>query len=568
MLTRIRQFFAAPTFEDDENKTRIANLLNVALLTVLAASVVGIAIITVVFPPRRIPNLAFGTVLTLFVLGLRTLMRHGHLRITSILLSFALWAGITFLIFTGPGVRDPSLTGYFLVIAMAGLLLGNRAAAIFGLLSVLGMAGTLYAEVNGLITVELTPVPGMVELVTLTTTLSLMTLMLRSAVRSTNQAFDRARRYATELEDQRELLEQTVEERTLDLAHRARYLEATAEVARDAASVLDLQELLSRTVMLVSEQFGFYHTGIFLLDPAGEWAVLRAASSAGGQRMLARGHRLRVGHEGIVGFATGQGQPRIALDVGEDAVFFDNPDLPETRSEMALPLQARGQIIGALDVQSQEPQAFSDEDVAVLQTLADQVALAISNTRLLQQVQESLETERRSYGEIVRQAWRRIAQTRPDLGYLSNPHGVHTVEGRWLPEMVQAGRAEETVHNGGPTVAVPLKIRDRVAGVIRLRKPGDAGQWTDEEIALVETLTEQLGVALESARLYQDTQRRATRERLTREITDHIRSAITVEDAIQRAIQELGRALGTSEMIARVGTARELLSRQEVEDHE
>jgi len=172
---------------------------------------------------------------------------------------------------------------------------------------------------------------------------------------------------------------------------RAAQLAAAAEVARDATAILDVDQLLDETVHLISEQFGFYHAGVFLVDEPGEYAVLHAASSAGGQRMLERGHKLAVGKVGIVGYVAGTGEPRVALDVGEDAVFFDNPDLPETRSEMALPLISRGRVIGVLDVQSTETAAFSEEDVTTLQTMADQLAIAIENARLYQEAVHTAE---------------------------------------------------------------------------------------------------------------------------------------------------------------------------------
>jgi len=171
---------------------------------------------------------------------------------------------------------------------------------------------------------------------------------------------------------------------------RAAQLAAAAEVARSATAILDVSQLLDETVRLISKQFGFYHAGVFLLDETGEYAVLRAASSEGGQRMLARGHKLKVGEVGIVGYVAGTGEPRIALDVGADAVFFDNPDLPDTRSEMALPLVSRGRVIGVLDVQSTEPAAFTEEDVAVLRAMADQLATAIENARLFAETERSL----------------------------------------------------------------------------------------------------------------------------------------------------------------------------------
>jgi GAF domain-containing protein/HAMP domain-containing protein len=352
-------------------------------------------------------------------------------------------------------------------------------------------------------------------------------------------------------------LEQRVADRTRDLERRTHYLEATAEVAREAVSVLDLHELLSRVTALISQRFGFYHTGLFLLDPSGEWAVLQAASSEGGQRMLASGHRLRVGRKGIVGYVTGRGEPRIALDVGADAVFFDNPDLPDTRSEMALPLRARGEIIGALDVQSKEPEAFSGEDAAVLQTLADQVAMAISNARLLQQAEEGLEAERRTYGELSRQAWDEMLRARPDLGYRYNEEGVVPLAGHPQSPSERRGDDSERVSEPVeelPELGLPVRVRGRVIGTINAHKPGGAGEWTAEEVTLMETLTDQLGVALESARLYQDTQRRAARERLTGQVTARMRETLDMETVLKTAVQEVREALGLPEVIVRLTT--------------
>ena len=189
------------------------------------------------------------------------------------------------------------------------------------------------------------------------------------------------------------------------LAERTKALEAIGELARDASSASDQQDLLNRVVKLVSERFGFYHAGIFLLNPSREWAVLQAASSEGGQRMLERSHRLRVGQEGMVGYVTYHGKPRIALDVGSEPTFFNNPDLPDTRSEITLPLRVRNEVIGTLDVQSTEAEAFNEDDIAILQAIADQVAMVISNVRLFQAVQESLEAERRAYSDLSHKAW-------------------------------------------------------------------------------------------------------------------------------------------------------------------
>ncbi len=174
------------------------------------------------------------------------------------------------------------------------------------------------------------------------------------------------------------------------MQRRTMQLEAGAEVGRAIVSIFDLGQLLTRAVRLVTDSFGFYHTGIFLTDESGEWAVLRAASSEGGQQMLAEGHRLRRG-EGMVGWALENRQSRIALDVGEDAVRFADPRLPLTRSEVALPLLIGRRVIGVLNVQSTEESAFDQDDVRALEFLAGQLAVAIENARRLSEESSLLE---------------------------------------------------------------------------------------------------------------------------------------------------------------------------------
>jgi GAF domain-containing protein len=348
-----------------------------------------------------------------------------------------------------------------------------------------------------------------------------------------------------------------LEQQVSSLERRAQYLEASAEVAQDAASVLDIQDLLSRVTMLISERLGFYHTGIFLLAPTGEWATLSASSSEGGRRMLARGHRLRVGRgrpqtsDGIVSYVISRREPYTALDVGADAVFFDNPDLPDTRSEMALPLRARGEIIGALDVQSIEPAAFSDEDMAVLQTLADQVAMAISNARLFRQAQENLEAVQRAYGELSREAWSDMLRGQPNLGYYCDDQGITPIAE--CPRM----QSIRDIHKNGerPELSIPVTGQGGGAiGAVRAHKPSSAGEWTPEETALMKTLTDQLSVALESARLYQNTQHRAASERLIGEVTTRIRESLDVESVLTAAADEIYRALDLEEIVIRLAT--------------
>jgi GAF domain-containing protein len=342
-------------------------------------------------------------------------------------------------------------------------------------------------------------------------------------------------------------LEQRVAERTADLARRTAQLEAAAYVARRAAEIRDVDTLLNETVRLISDRFGFYHAGIFLVDDAREYAVLRAASSEGGQRMLARGHRLAVGKVGIVGYVADTGRPRIALDVGVDAVFFDNPDLPLTRSEMALPLKVGERVIGVLDVQSEEPAAFTDEDVSVLQTMADQIALAIENARLLEESRRALEELQVAYGERIRLAWERAEGIPPALVY--DRVAITPVETQppapFVEEALREGRlvALSEPDDGRAVIAAPLRLHDRVIGAIALEETDGARTWTEDDIALVQAVSEQVALALESARLYQMEQRRRFVADTLQEIARVVGSTLDLQEVTHRLLDQLERLI-------------------------
>ena len=185
-------------------------------------------------------------------------------------------------------------------------------------------------------------------------------------------------------------LEQRVNERTAELAKRTHYLEASAEVSRAASSTLDPNELMRNVVELVRSRFDLYYTGLFLVDDNNEWAILRAGTGEAGAAMLARGHRLRVGSGSMVGWTIGNARPRVALQAGEDPIRLASPDLPDTRSEAALPLRSRGQVIGAISVQSKIPNAFDSTTITLLESMADQVAVALDNARLFAEAEAAL----------------------------------------------------------------------------------------------------------------------------------------------------------------------------------
>lgn len=354
-------------------------------------------------------------------------------------------------------------------------------------------------------------------------------------------------------------LEERVQERTRAVERRSAQIATAAEVGSIVASLNQLDLLLSQVTYLISDRFGFYHAGIFLIDENGEYAVLKAANSEGGKRMLARHHKLQVGHTGIVGYVTANRQPRIALDVGQDKVFFNNPDLPDTRSEMALPLMTGGELLGALDVQSREAAAFTVEDIEVLQLVADQLAIAIQNARLFEQSEAALEEARRAYGKLSLQGWINRLEEEGELAFLSADQGLSMASKDWRAESLQAVKIGQPVHgNGdGQTLALPIKVRDTVIGVLDTYKPIENGPWTQEELVALETIIEQIGVALESARLYEETQFRAQAERMLGEVTSRMRETLDVDSVLKTAARQMLSALELAEVEIRLGKPNE-----------
>lgn len=362
------------------------------------------------------------------------------------------------------------------------------------------------------------------EIGTLAKTLNTMTASLRDLIQS---------------------LEQRVAERTAELEaelrrgeRRSRQYEAVTKVGQAINSIQNLQELLPQITDVISRQFGFYHVGIFLNDAANQYAVLSAANSEGGKRMLQRGHQLKIGEQGIVGYATGTGEPRIALNVGEDVVFFNNPDLPETHSEMALPLKVSGNIIGALDVQSTEVNAFGKEDVEILTTLADLVSIAIQNARLYEQTQKSLADAEAIYRQYFRDTWKRLPEEQHIGGARYTISGTTILE-EPLPD------PDGGTEDGRQSVSVPIRLRGEVIGTLSVLTPRQES-LTRHQMELIHSVAERVAISAENARLFEETTRRAEREHLVSEITAKIRETNDPDEMLKRAVEELQRALNVT----------------------
>lgn len=362
----------------------------------------------------------------------------------------------------------------------------------------------------------------------------------RDEVGALAQAFNRM---ADQFQEIVNGLEMRVAERTLELTQRSNYLEAAATIAYTAGSILNAEQMVQEIVEVIRQKFNLYYVGLFLNEDNGGYAVLKAGTGESGKAMLQRGHKIMIG-SGMIGWSIANAQARVALQAEEDAVRLVTKELPETRSEAAVPLRSRGQVIGALSVQSERKGAFDQASLVVLQTLADLVAVALDNARLYAQSQQNLEVARQAYSQLSQKAWVELLRTRPGIGYRYGEEGLRALFGASQPnEDANQAHGEESSQELLPSFSLPIKVRGKVLGTFEAHKKANAHAWTKDETAMLENLIEQLSVALESARLYEETQRRAERERLASQITAKVRASNDPQKILQTAVKELREAL-------------------------
>lgn len=369
----------------------------------------------------------------------------------------------------------------------------------------------------------------------------------------------------TELEEIRQTLEQRVQQRTQRLEQRATQLEATTEITSVTTSVLDLEELLDKVVNLIRDRFDLYYVGLFLLNEDKTYAVLRAGTGLAGQEMLAQGHQLAASATSMIGQCIRLGEAQIALDVGQQAVRFDNPHLPETRSELALPLLSRGEIIGALSVQSVEEAAFDQSDITILQTMANQIAVAISNAQLFAETQNALAEMEQIQQRYLREAWQRYTQGKRSTGYqridetiipLSGDTSVEVQEAlaQKRPVVVPARKQDGDGDSTSSTLVVPLILRDQPIGAVGFKHPSGGNQWNQDDINTAQALAEQLALAADNLRLLEETQQRAARERLVSDVSTQVRETLNIESILQTTVNELYERLGLEKVAVHLAT--------------
>jgi GAF domain-containing protein/HAMP domain-containing protein len=323
-------------------------------------------------------------------------------------------------------------------------------------------------------------------------------------------------RMVSRLDNLQSTLEQQVAERTKQLT-------ATNEVGRVASSILDPDELLAKVIQLITKQFDYYHAAIYLLDPSEKWAELKEATGDTGKVLKQNHYRLEVAGKSMVAACIREKMPRIAQNTAEEKQRYENPLLPYTRSEIALPLIVGDRVLGALNVQSTRVSDFDLEVVQTMQNMVGQVSISLENARLFQEAQQRIREMRAIQQQYLLEGWSgSLALQKEELEY---------------------GIGDET-DAASQKIEIPINLRDQILGQIMLERNDE---WTPEQQSLVDAVATQAAIALENARLVAESRQIAARERMVAEINSRIWSSTTIEGVLQTVVKELGRRLDASQ---------------------
>ena len=540
MLTQLRAIFGAPNFPGDEDKTRKARYAHAIALTFVTITIVYETIVRMLVGYKAV------SVVDLMILGLTAtcivsllMLRKGYVYAASIVLVVLIWIVINSISATGYGARDSSFITNFTVVLMAGLLLSWQASLITTILSILSGFGLAYAEQNGLISHGDYPITAFAQDIAFV--FGFNAVMIYLLINGLENALKRSRGSLETLEvtnidlkhTQQELQHRTAELITVNqqLENRTEKLHAIAAITATAASIHNFERLIASIASIVSQRLGYYHVGVFLLDEQRQFLILRSASSETGLKMLVQGYRLHLGQKGVVGFAAQTGQPQTALRTKTDNEMIATESLPETQSQLALPLKSGDQIVGVLDLQSTEINAFGTADISTLSILADQIGIAIQNALLYERSERALREANAAFLSSSEKQWKGYAEKVRTRGYRYDGIKPEALRG------AQHSKAEENA------VLIPVQLRGQTIGRLRLKPSDTSREWSEDELAMAAATAERAALALEGARLLEEAQQRAARETFLSDVASKLSTSFQLDSILRDTVEELGQAL-------------------------
>lgn len=513
------------------------------ILTVLrVACVAGAALIAISFPTASYSDRILFVSLYIILLGI-TLIKTPYVIRASSLLIISFVVGVNSILSWGPWL-DGNI--FFIgFITLTALLFDKRVDLLAFSASIISFVGVAFLQLTGSITfnAEGVPATNLFDWAAYIGNYALVSAIVLFAVNQLKGAFSRVLQEVQVtldlLTNERVQLEERIQERTEELETKTAQLRSSTTVARIVAEIQNIGELMETVTNLTSEQFGYYHVGLYLLDDGKRNAFLQAASSATGKQLIGQGFRIEPDRRNALHLVIEQKRVYIASDIG-DASFIREANFPLTRSRMMLPLAVRGEVIGVLDMHSEQPQAFSAQDAEVMQTLADLIAISIDNVRLINETKILISQLELNTSLQTRQTWSNLTSGRSNA-YQYTPAGVRPI--------FPANKKDE--ENG---LRVPLILHGQRIGTIKLLRKGSMSTWSEREQNLIEKIADQVALALENSRLVEEAQRAAQRDKMIANVSSRVRETLDIESVVRTAATELRRVFDLKEAEITIGT--------------
>ncbi|MFN8413783.1 MAG: GAF domain-containing protein [Anaerolineales bacterium] len=514
------------------------------ILTILRiVSVLGIALIISSYSTTTIPIVILYVVMYAVILAV-TFLPIGYNTRAYVFLAILILTGLNALVAWGPLI-DGSL---FLITAVvfASLLFDSKvdifvfaiSIAIMVLLAVLGNLG-FFTPIG-----QNAPIPTTYDWIVYIADFTVPGISLLIATSLFKQAFANVtlqmQRTLATLNNERAQLENKIKERTEELEAKSSQFRASTLIARNIAELQSVPSILDAVVASTADQFGYYHVGIYLLDERKKVAFLQASSSMIGQQLIGQGHYIEKGERNPISIVVEQKQPYMASDIGT-TLFIKDASFPITRSRLSIPLIVRNDIIGILDMHSDQTQTFNTQDVEILQILSDLIAISIDNVHLLNDTKTLVQQLELYTSSQTYETWAKHT-SRNTPAYQYTPAGVR-------PIFAQTKKQEPT----DDALLVPLSLQGQNIGKITLLRKGTSSTWSDKERIMVEKIAEQISLALENSRLVDEAQRNAQRDQLIANISSRIRETLDVESVIRTATTEFRKVFDLKEAEISIG---------------
>lgn len=520
------------------------------ILTILRIGcLLGIVLLGVSFPTSSISDRIFYSGLYLVLLAI-TILKVPYLVRAYVLLAAAFLIGANAILAWGPWLDGSA----FLIagIVIGALLFDKRVDIVMFVISILFMATIALLQFFGVYELRAEGVPEAqnisVNWITYIFDFAVIGGVIVAAMGQFKNAFSRIiqdiQNTLHTLAMEREHLEEKVVERTEVLENRMSQLRSATTTARLVAEIQDISELLETSTNLLTERFGFYHVGLFILDENKKNAYLQSSSSANGKNLIGQAFSLESNRKHPLTLALEENRSVITLDI-DSKNFIPDDNFPLTRSRMILPLAIRGNVIGSLDLHSDQPRAFNIEDAEILQTLTDLIAISFDNVRLINETQNLVNQLEANTSIQTQRTWRKLT-SRQMPAYQYTPAGVRPI----------FNRENRNKNEDDNSLLVPLVLHGQTIGKIKLKRKSNNVAWTEKEKSLVEKIADQVSLALENSRLVDEARKNAARDQMIANISTRIRETLDIDSVARTAASELRQAFDLKEAEIVIGSAQ------------